>query len=319
MSIETELQERIGRLTTAFTAANTAITGKGGTAADDITGLASAIGTIQTGVPLPQLTDPAAADDILAGKEAIDGNGNKISGSLQCYDPFILRAPTESNSFSLAQSKLTDHIYVNFPNLNYWNPHQYWSSENVKNIHWKFSDNVTYLGKLGGYITAGKNCDSLYLDFSTKNVTRFNSTFKQSSNYGGFYRIYGDIDLSSVTVDIAGIFPENSEAKAGAFKHIRFVPNTASVNLNFQELNNPEEETLISIANCLKEGVAGKTLTLAIKNAYNNSLSMMGYSRLSDDGTYHIFEKNENGDISLAGFIQNVKGWTFAAVSWGSL
>lgn len=53
MSIETKLQERISRLQTAFTAANTAITSKGGTSATNISELADAVSTIPQGGGLP--------------------------------------------------------------------------------------------------------------------------------------------------------------------------------------------------------------------------------------------------------------------------
>ena len=48
--------------------------------------MAAAIAGIQTGVTLPALSDPAAVGHVLAGKEYIDGNGDKKSGTLVVCD-----------------------------------------------------------------------------------------------------------------------------------------------------------------------------------------------------------------------------------------
>lgn len=48
--------------------------------------MAAAIAGIPTGGSLPALTKPAAESDVLAGKEYIDGNGNKKAGTLVVCD-----------------------------------------------------------------------------------------------------------------------------------------------------------------------------------------------------------------------------------------
>lgn len=80
MSVATEIQ----RIKTAIANAYTAVSGKGGTVPQSavVGNLATAIGTISTGTPLPTLTTPAAAGDILLHKEAIDGQGAKLTGTL---------------------------------------------------------------------------------------------------------------------------------------------------------------------------------------------------------------------------------------------
>lgn len=110
MSIATEIQRIAGNVSAAFTA----VRSKGGTVSQENSDhLATAIGTIPDPVteaitvtangtyhprsgfdgfdevevdvpdtPLPTLTDPAAAGDILLHKEAIDGQGAKLTGSL---------------------------------------------------------------------------------------------------------------------------------------------------------------------------------------------------------------------------------------------
>ena len=49
-----------------------------------------AILAIPTGIELPELTKPAAESDVLAGKEYIDGNGNKKAGTLVVADSLFV-------------------------------------------------------------------------------------------------------------------------------------------------------------------------------------------------------------------------------------
>lgn len=70
-------------LTSLFSAIANAIRGKTGSSAQIVADdFPSAIDAIPTGTPLPPLTDPASASDILDGKEAIDGQGQKLTGTL---------------------------------------------------------------------------------------------------------------------------------------------------------------------------------------------------------------------------------------------
>lgn len=110
MSIATEIQRIAGNVSAAFTA----VRGKGGTVSQaNSDHLAAAIGTIpepvteaiavtangtyypRSGIdgfdevevdvpdtPLPPLTNPATAGDIILHKEAIDGQGSKLTGTL---------------------------------------------------------------------------------------------------------------------------------------------------------------------------------------------------------------------------------------------
>lgn len=52
--------------------------------------MAAAIAGIPTGGSLPALTKPAAESDVLAGKEYIDGNGNKKTGTLVVADSIFV-------------------------------------------------------------------------------------------------------------------------------------------------------------------------------------------------------------------------------------
>ena len=65
---------------------NNAISAKGGTPADNLSGLQDAIVSIPSGGVLPELTDPAEVGHVIAGKEYIDGSGNKQTGTLVVCD-----------------------------------------------------------------------------------------------------------------------------------------------------------------------------------------------------------------------------------------
>jgi len=70
-------------LTSLFSAIANAIRGKTGSSAQIVADdFPDAIDAIPTGTPLPALTDPASASDILDGKEAIDGQGQVLTGTL---------------------------------------------------------------------------------------------------------------------------------------------------------------------------------------------------------------------------------------------
>lgn len=80
MSIQTE----INRIIAAVSAAHVKVSEKGGTTAQPylVENLAGAIDTIPIGVQLPTLDNPGKASDALSGKEFIDGDGNKITGTI---------------------------------------------------------------------------------------------------------------------------------------------------------------------------------------------------------------------------------------------
>lgn len=85
-------------------------------------------------------------------------------------------------------------------------------------------------------------------------------------------------------------------------QEMRFAPNTARVRLaitGFEALN---DESLISVANCLVEGIE-QSLALYSSRTARCSLIMGN----NDNGT---FVADENGTMTLADFITNVKGWT---------
>ena len=89
MTVEQMIVQRTTELTAIKAASNAAVAAKGGTPADNLSGLPAAIESIPSGGDLPKLTTPAEAGHVLAGKEYIDGNGDKKSGTLVVCDSIV--------------------------------------------------------------------------------------------------------------------------------------------------------------------------------------------------------------------------------------
>lgn len=87
MTVAEMIAKRTAALRTILHDSGQAIQYKGGTPADDLSGLQDAIMSIPSGGgALPVLTNPAAAGDVIAGKEYIDGAGAKQEGTLVVCD-----------------------------------------------------------------------------------------------------------------------------------------------------------------------------------------------------------------------------------------
>lgn len=87
MTVAEMIAQRTAALRTVLHDSDQAIHAKGGTPADDLSGLQDAILSIPSGGgELPELTDPAAEPDVLAGKEYIDAAGAKKTGTLVVCD-----------------------------------------------------------------------------------------------------------------------------------------------------------------------------------------------------------------------------------------
>lgn len=86
MTVAEMIAQRTAALRTVLNDCAIAVDAKGGTPADDLSGLQDAIASIPTGVVLPELTTPAEVGHVLAGKEYIDGNGGKKAGTLVVCD-----------------------------------------------------------------------------------------------------------------------------------------------------------------------------------------------------------------------------------------
>ena len=86
MTVAEMIALRTAKLEAIKDSSNAAVTARGGTAAGDLSGLPDAIASIPSGGELPELTTPAEVGHVLAGKEYIDGNGDKKSGTLVVCD-----------------------------------------------------------------------------------------------------------------------------------------------------------------------------------------------------------------------------------------
>ena len=86
MTVSDKIAQRTAELTAIKAASNAAVAAKGGTPADNLSGIPAAIASIQTGGELPELTMPAEVGHVVAGKEYIDAAGNKQTGTLVVCD-----------------------------------------------------------------------------------------------------------------------------------------------------------------------------------------------------------------------------------------
>ena len=87
MTVAEMIAKRTVALRTILHDSGQAIHYKGGTPADDLSGLQDAILSIPSGGgELPELTTPAEVGHVVAGKEYIDGNGDKRAGTLVVCD-----------------------------------------------------------------------------------------------------------------------------------------------------------------------------------------------------------------------------------------
>lgn len=129
------------------------------------------------------------------------------------------------------------------------------------------------------------------------------------SNNALLEEIDADINMSK---SINGNYSNNCFLNLVALKKVRFVPNT--ICNGYISINNSPllaDDSLVSLANGLMEGVTGQTLTLHATPKEKCS-SIIGSYSLDETETYHIFSVDDNGDMTLSEFITEVKGWTLA-------
>lgn len=106
MTVAEMIAQRTAALRAVLNDCAVAVDAKGGTPADDLSGLQDAIRSIPSGGgSLPELTDPAAEPDVLAGKEYIDASGTKKAGTLVVCDTI-----TEVESLGIAGTGVTVDI-----------------------------------------------------------------------------------------------------------------------------------------------------------------------------------------------------------------
>lgn len=136
-----------------------------------------------------------------------------------------------------------------------------------------------------------KNCS-----FSPQRINRMFNASKLTD-------IIGEIDLTNVMNGaIHYAFDSNK------LKEVRIKQNSLSLSFNDHQFTNCpllSDDSIISISNGLNADAAGNTIALHSTPKARCS-TLMGNN---DNGT---FVADENGTMSLADFIANVKGWTLA-------
>lgn len=101
--------------------------------------------------------------------------------------------------------------------------------------------------------TGSKNLEDVELNFSTKTVAVFNTTFQNS----GVKRIIGVLDFSSAT-NVSSMFWGCTN-----LEDVRFAPNTLSVSISLNSSNKLTSESIQSIIDGLATVGTAQTLTLA--------------------------------------------------------
>ena len=176
----------------------------------------------------------------------------------------------------------------------------------------------------------------IILDFKGTYLQTASSSMSTSSSAGAIAKITCEespdfyINLSNPNQTLRGtsrlteIHPALMHASSNAFNrmwdnnggkeltYVRMVPNVAIANYNFTYSPKLDDDSIVSIANAIKDGSSG-TLTLhATPKARCDSLMGTVSQVTVDEDTYNLFTKNSNGTVSLTNFITTTKGWTLA-------
>lgn len=207
MSIATDLQTVYNNLQTVLTDCNTALTGKGGAEAEALAGVAAAITALPSGgggAELPTLDNPAADSDVVSGKEYIDQNGAKRTGTMAVSLPagiaecevqtFTPEADTnEALTFSLNMTEMPTHIYIatDMPNVVSRSFVAYYCSKPVES---ELGDGVCMGGSINYYTPSVLASATATPDFSTARsgvwgLTNKGFTFR-SYYYGGQFTYF---------------------------------------------------------------------------------------------------------------------------------
>lgn len=292
-----------------------------------------------SGGDLPVLDNPAAVTDVANGKEYIDENGQKQTGTKVIPFDWTSRMTYISTSYGIFcdadLSDLGQNLIFDFPNVNNYSSLFYNTkfAENV-NIQIKalsatsmqtmfrsittpvdtveifFTDKLRNLNTAFNGIASRKK---IILHGSTKNVTSFSYAFRAGGR-NTFTAIEGDpIDFSSNT---GALYGSNSPFyECYGLSYCRFVPNTLADTMPDATISIIstifDKDTMISFANCLIAGTGTATLSSAQKTICNGTMGTV--SQVTEgDVTYDFFTADDSGTITLMSFITQTKGWTVA-------
>ncbi len=286
----------------------------------------------------PELDNPAAVTDVALGKEYIDENGQKQTGTKVI--PFdwtsrMLRVSSSNGIFYMADlSDLGQNLIFDFPNVDdfsrLFNSTKFADNANIQikalsatSMSVMFYSTATsidtveifFTDKLRSLNTAFYGASSrkkIILHGSTKNVTNFAYAFRAGGR--NFTAIEGDpIDFTSNTGNLYG---SNSPFyECYGLTYCRFVPNTLADAIPEAKISISstifDKDTMISFANCLIMGTGTVTLSSAQKTICNGTMGTV--SQVTEGGvTYDFFTEDESGTTTLMNFITQTKGWTVA-------
>lgn len=303
-------------LTSLFSAIANAIRGKTGSSsqivADDFP---SAIDAIPTGTPLPPLTNPATAADVLDGKEVILPDANdepvKVTGTLEApYDAMELMRGSMDSKWENVSGFKSNKITIDLSKSG--------ASATALFCKASFLPNTHLIISLALSVTTGVNiyqafraCTNLKkLSLTTNAISNAFRTFTESNQ---LEEIDGILDFSkSGQNGLQETFPQSYNSP---LKEVRFAPNCifAQPYANFiRSCSQLSDATIISLANALGDGLSYIITLNATPKA--RTLAIMGtVSQITEEGvTYNFFTADESGTTSLNAFITTVKGWTLA-------
>ena len=145
--------------------------------------------------------------------------------------------------------------------------------------------------------------------FLTKNVRDFEIFVSRCNQLES---ILGEpLDFTSRTQNVSASFFGTTGYTL--LYHVRFAPNTLSTNFNAVGAIGLDDDSIVSLANCL-QAVSGHTLQLHTTPKARCPLIMGTVSSVTDtnSNTYDFFTVDAGGSTTLEYFITTTKGWTLA-------
>lgn len=198
-----------------------------------------------------------------------------------------------------------------------------WASGSEIIVHCSNTSN----GNINGIFYVGSGAKKITV-YSSSGYTNLSNAFRQQADveeiilpssfnsYGNLYctfyycsklkKVSGTPLLSLSTQD-SGV--QNIFAGCSNLEEVRFVENCIKVTIDLSACSKLTNDTLISVANGLFEGVTGKTVRFH-STPKSRLQNIMGDSVLDESETYHVFVESESGSMTLQNFINSVKAWS---------
>lgn len=259
---------------------------------------------LRGGAALPELANPAAVGDVAQGKEYIDENGEKQTGTLDVGVNVLNHCkmirfdglyPSDTPNVYLPEVTSAEKLFYN--NMKYTEVTVTFNRETPK---------VTNLSGLVLHYAYGSRLRKLTINGKLSAVTTYVGLLYRNYYCTG---IYGDpLDFSSVTnADGSNYWGAAQIQHEAQDFYVRYVPNSLHVNHMLAAFPSFSDDSLVSIANGLRAGANTITLHADMKA---RAAALVGTVR--NNGTYDEFTIDANGTTTLTQFITTVKGWTIA-------